>query len=98
MTAADELRSNQPVQDFEIVVCHRHRAARAQAMFRESLVEVVADFSFNYHVGDLLVAHASAYSRHIRTGLRYPEIIPSSADLTLMLRLSQRHKVNCQEQ
>ena len=58
--AANELYTRQPVEDFKIAVRDRHCAAGAHTTFRESLIEVVAHFSFKHHVREHFVAHASA--------------------------------------
>ena len=77
------------MQHLQIAVLKGHRAAcRARETFSEGLLEVVAHFSFEHHVREHLVAHASSQSRHVGARLRQSEIIPVCAHLIVILRFS----------
>src|SRR6266851_6635423 len=100
MPAPYELRTHQPMQDFEIAGHKRDAAGvtRVRKPLCESLLEVIAHLPFYHHVREQFDGGAPSESRHIRTRLGDAEIIAISANLNVILRRSQRHKAACQEQ
>src|SRR5882724_13293026 len=87
----------QPVKYFETAVCHRDCAARAQAVIRETLVEIVTHLSFKHDVREHLVTHTSPKSCHIRVRLREAEIVTVAAHLKMVLRRGQRYQPTCEK-
>src|SRR5260370_16101622 len=67
--AAYDFCPKQPMNHFEIAVCHRDRAACCQAVVGESLVEIVTHFSFMHDMRERLVAPACTETSHIRVCL-----------------------------
>src|SRR5712692_2833392 len=100
MTAPYELRTYQPMQNFEIAGHKRDATgvARVRKALGESLLEVIAHLTFQHHVREQFDGGAPSESRHIRVRLGDAEIIAVSANLKVILRRSQRHKPACQEQ